>query len=476
MIKKFFRHHWRPTVLLVVAATLLYLVLGFALSSAIHPNVSQNFKESFSAESCYGDGSSGTERVLCIDDNMDALIWRLRVIENAQEEIIFSTFDLKEDESGLAIMSVLWEAAERGVHIRMIVDGMHGLLDLSDSDAFKTLAAHPNVEAKFYNAINLLKSWKLSFRLHDKYLIADDTVYILGGRNTYDLFLEEAAERGNIDRDLLVYETEPGIDDCSLTQVKNYFETVWAGSFNKEVDGFINGEKISEETAVLEQEYSEIREKYLYAFEETDYESATVAADKITLLVNPIEPSSKAPELWYMLCKLMEGKEDVLIQTPYIICNKMMYNDLTEVCSFSENVRILINAVENGANPWGCMDYLNQKEKISGTGAAICEFIGDNSMHTKTILIDDNISIVGSYNFDMRSAYLDTEMMLVVDCKELNAELRETSEREMLQCKMVYPDGTEEYGEKFTPVEMTLEKRMAYSAGRVIIMPFRYLL
>ena len=48
------------------------------------------------------------------------------------------------------------------------------------------------------------------------------------------------------------------------------------------------------------------------------------------------------------------------------------------------------------------------------------ECIADHSLHTKTILVDDRLSAVGSYNYDMRSTYLDTEMMLVIDSPELN--------------------------------------------------------
>lgn len=45
-------------------------------------------------------------------------------------------------------------------------------------------------------------------------------------------------------------------------------------------------------------------------------------------------------------------------------------------------------------------------------------------MHTKSILIDDRLNLIGSFNWDMRSAYLDTELMLLVDCPALNAALR----------------------------------------------------
>ena len=66
-------------------------------------------------------------------------------------------------------------------------------------------------------------------------------------------------------------------------------------------------------------------------------------------------------------------------------------------------------------------------------------------MHTKSILIDDRLSLIGSFNWDMRSAYLDTELMLLVDCPALNAALREQTEEMMRQSRLVAPDGTTEY-------------------------------
>lgn len=71
------------------------------------------------------------------------------------------------------------------------VDGASGFLDVKKDPVFKALAGHKNVELKIYNPIDLLQPWKLQARLHDKYLIVDRKVYLLGGRNTTDLFLGE---------------------------------------------------------------------------------------------------------------------------------------------------------------------------------------------------------------------------------------------------------------------------------------------
>ena len=53
-------------------------------------------------------------------------------------------------------------------------------------------------------------------------------------------------------------------------------------------------------------------------------------------------------------------------------------------------------------------------------------------MHTKTMLIDGSTSIVGSYNLDLRSTYLDTELMLVIDSP---ARLQDLAQRAKGACK-----------------------------------------
>ena len=50
--------------------------------------------------------------------------------------------------------------------------------------------------------------------------------------------------------------------------------------------------------------------------------------------------------------------------------------------------------------------------------------------HTEnSLIIDDDIAVVGSYNFDCRSTYVDTETMLVVQGKEITKQLEEDFSR-----------------------------------------------
>ena len=408
------------------------------------------------------------ERVKNIESADDALLWRLRLIESAEKEIVFSTFDLRADESGQDLMAAIYGAAQRGVQVRVIVDGLNGFLHLQNSSVLRALAAEENVEVRFYDPIDLLRAWKLNYRLHDKYLIADGDKYILGGRNSNDLFLGSYQESQNIDRDMLV--VSDGGEGSSVTQLLTYFESVWSQPENKTITG-----KTSDKTDALRERYASLRETYPEAFAAVDWAAETTAVTRVSLLSGSPRAEAKAPELWDALVHLMAQGDNILLQTPYIICNDKMYNDL-EALAETRQVRVLTNAVENGANPSGCSDYLREKQNILSRGVDVYEVVCGQSLHTKTILIGNDLSVVGSFNADMRSAYLDTELMLVIESEEVNAALRQESAQYIDQSRLALHDGSTEYGARFEEVTLPWAKRALYTILSVIQRPIRHLL
>ena len=440
---------------------LIYIVLGLVIPPLFH--------KSGEAEAQNQGTSAAQERVLSIDSNLDALLWRLRLIEAARERIVLTTFDFRDDNSGRDIMAALLHAADRGVEVQILVDGINGGLHLTNSQNFRQLAAHERVEVKLYNPIDLLLPWKINYRMHDKYLIADDFAYILGGRNTDDLFLGNYADTYNQDNDILVYETVPG-EGGSYQQLQAYFDRIWELSCCQPYNDRGGG------AGVLEEHYRQLRETYPQAFGETDWEAVTLETGGVELCANPMEPENKQPQLWDRLVEEMEQDADVLIITPYIIASKQMYQDLTDVCAGASRVEMILNAVEIGSNPFGCTDYLNQKQRVRETGLQVYEYAGAQALHTKLILIGEDVSVVGSCNFDMRSVYLDTEMMLVIDSPELNAVLRAQARGLQAESRCVSPDGTVTEGEAYQPIEQGLGGKLLYGVLRVLIIPFRHLL
>lgn len=433
----------------------------------------------------------GREWVLCLDDNTEALIWRLRMIEEAQEELILSTFDFRADNSGQDVMAALYGAAQRGVKVRIIVDGIPGTFFLRGDRTFRALVSHPNVEAKLYNPLNLLTAWKINYRMHDKYLIVDDTAFILGGRNLNDLFLGDYREKQNIDRDILVCSKNGG--GCH-EQLREYFEKIWempcSMDFVCHRDGdrekpcretleSAGGEKwgrYGKERRLLQERCASLPVKWPKAYLEVNWQKELMEAEQVFLLTNPTEAKNKSPQMWRQLCRLMEKGERIFVETPYMICDTSMYREIAVLAGEDRQIQILLNAPEGGANPFGCADYMGQRKNILKTGCEIWEWGGGQSLHTKTFLIDDAISVVGSYNLDIRSTRLDTEMMLVVDCPQLNSILWERAVEKTEKSRHVMPDGVETAGSGFEGKEQTFFGKFCSWVLGEAILPFRHLL
>ena len=461
----------------------------------------------------------GGERIRCIDDNEEALLWRLRMIGAAKKSIVLATFDLRADESGTDLLAALNHAAEKGVEIKLLIDGIYQQLFLNGSKEFQALAARENVEVGVYNPVSPVGIFKLNYRMHDKYVIVDDKMYLLGGRNSNDIFLGDYTTDVNVDRDILVCDTTNGKGE-SLQELEAYFQQIWnedcvkiKGGRKKNsseisvseeaaddsegtesnlknpdiVNGKSNAEnEITDETQErlskyekqyqsLEMRYASLKEKYTDIEDYSSWQEDTIPANKITLVNNGTHAGPKTPLVLQTIRYLAKNADNVTIQTPYVICNGYMYDTLNEIASHAQ-LKIILNAVEKGSNPWGCTDYLNQKKKILNTGADVYELMNEVPVHTKAVLLDDRLSIVGSYNLDMRSTYLDTELMLVIDSKELNQQIQFTEGTYIEKSKEVLSNGQETEGVQYETKVLNWQKKLFYGVLRIIIRPLRQLL
>lgn len=465
--RKTITYRIRKALLFILVAILFFNVVVPAFRPKISEEKGVNLVQAMRDEH-----TSSTERIRCIDENVDALIWRLRMIERAKESIVLSTFDLREDESGTDMMAALYAAAERGVKIQILVDGAYQLLFLQNSKIFQTLCTHENVNAKIYNPPGITTFARLNYRMHDKYLIIDEDMYLLGGRNTNDIFLGDYKKGKNVDREILVYETEPG-QGTSFQELKAYFSEICKETHVKSYQP-----DSSRDSEAQRKEFRERYEKLCVMYDIKGYNNwleDTISVESISLLTNGTHARMKEPQLLQKLEQMILASNKVYIQTPYVICDDYMYEVLEKACRNAE-VRILLNAVEKGSNPWGCTDYLNNKEKILRTGVTIHEVMNEQALHTKTIILDDDISVVGSFNYDIRSAYLDTEMMLVIESKELNAHLQNMCDSYIEKSMEVSPDGTEITHDKYIPKKLSTSKQLFYNVLKVIIRPIRHLL
>ena len=457
----------------LIYLTLLYWLLGAIIPLLYHKNVSREELAGFSAAKLY-EKAEAKEKVMFIDDNDEALKKRIEIIETAKQEIVYSTFVFSDDNSGTDVMSLLYEAAKRGVKVRLLVDGLR-CMQFLHCRKLRALVSLPNVSVYAYNPPLLLKPWTIHARLHDKYILIDDKTYMIGGRNTNDLFLGDYSNKKNYDRELLVINESENVG--SIAGLQRYFDSVLALNSTHKLSAKTHCERFAQTYEKLHKNYLCLQNVYSQAFRPMDCSSEMVAADNIVLLCNRVEATNKAPLLWEILKKTMLSGQRILVQTPYLILNNKMMDDLKEISGNCQNrPEFITNAVETGANAWGCSDYLNRKKRLLTTGWGIYECVSNDSCHLKSILIDDKLSLVGSFNFDMRSAYLDTELMLAVNSAELNDRLRQSAEESVSKSRFVSQGNAVVYGKNYEEIPMPTVKKLIYGIMRLLIRPIRHLL
>ena len=93
--------------------------------------------------------------------------------------------------------------------------------------------------------------------MHDKYLITDDTMYLLGGRNSNDIFLGDRKTGINADREIFVYEPEKG-NGKSFQELEEYFASIWEESCVKEKKVSMKEAKKEAAEAKLLEHYQEM--------------------------------------------------------------------------------------------------------------------------------------------------------------------------------------------------------------------------
>lgn len=406
-------------ILLLILIYILYIIIG-AFAPFFEYKKSDD-SDILHAENFYSDEKS-SERAAILESSSEALAARLALFDSAKESVCLSTFDMREGESTSDIGAALIACAKRGVKVKILVDGLSGLLRMESSNFFYALACHPNIEIKLYNKPQIYAPWTFNGRMHDKYIIVDDERYILGGRNTFDYFLGDYIEDNkSYDREVLVYSNTS--QQSSAKQLKDYFDRVWEFDVSKyfhEYDVSSEDNKIINQYKGLERRYEDNKNKFSF-----DAESMLVGVNKITLISQEIGCYAKKPIVFDTLVELIaSSSKAVRIHTPYAVMNEHMYSSFSTLAS-SHNISLFVNSIGNGDNIVASADYTNNKQKIIDTGITLCEFNGEYSSHSKTILIDDRLSVIGSYNFDLRSSYMDTELMLCIDSKELAENLSE---------------------------------------------------
>ena len=142
------------------------------------------------------EGTASSDLFVPMNNGQVALDWRLRALQAATRSIDLQTFIWESDATGRALVRETLAAADRGVKVRVILDDSF----LAHADpVLRALSEHPMIAYRIYNPLanraggatmrevtNLADFSTINHRMHNKLLVIDGRVTIVGGRNQAD--------------------------------------------------------------------------------------------------------------------------------------------------------------------------------------------------------------------------------------------------------------------------------------------------
>lgn len=409
----------KTVVFYLIAAVLWYIIAVIApYTATMEVSASQNIvltRNAFSAtEKDVGVPIDNKERALLLPTGESSFCRRLRLIEDAKSTIDFMVYLASKSDFSDYYYMALVRAAERGVKVRIIQDGKMGKLDGYVSDGIANIIYnHNNIELYYFNCINILDPAGLATVMHDKVTIVDNDKMIVGGAN-----MGTSAYLYNYDMEVLVTNSGAG---KSVGQAEQYFEKMLKNELTERIKSkkrdFSGKNK-------YEQKYLDYYNKCEFSQCEIDYNALGVPVNKITYLSNPISSTKKTPIILQALFNMMESSEKTIMITPYTLLENDKIKKLRGLAAKNKQFTLITNSLYNSRNV-GYADYYYNRDKYLNSNIDILEFQNNIQLHAKVYSFDDRYSVIGSFNFDERSAHIDTESVVIIDSEDFNKELQD---------------------------------------------------
>ncbi|CAM3821625.1 putative cardiolipin synthase YwiE [Vibrio aerogenes CECT 7868] len=444
--------------------------------------------------------------VYVLEHGDEAMRSRAWLTEHAEKSIDVQYFIFSVDKVGLIATDYLVRAADRGVKVRVLIDD---ITLQARGDELLMLSAHDNIDIKIFNPkLNIGKNMAeklatlvfdfqdLNRRMHNKVFIADDQVAITGGRNiadeyfgldpAYDFRDRDVFLAGKVVKDLKASFEEYWQYDLSvpvekLVRHKSYpqnpdFPRLHAFACNP--DNF--SPQIRDEIEKVPATFKKLKEQGKFRWlDNVEYiADKPNKNDRKTFLGGGGRTRDKLAEL------AGNARHSLVIQTPYLVTTRSDRAFLKKLIDKGVDIKILTNSLASNDNLEAFSGYQRNRKALLNTGVEIFEFrpdakirksvITDHSsekfdvvpvfgLHAKTMTVDDEITVVGTYNFDPRSANLNTESITVIHSPEITQEVKASMLREMA------PENAWAITQSFNPDQkVSPAKRLGVKMRRIV--------
>jgi putative cardiolipin synthase len=407
-------------------------------------------------------GGDSAFRIISV--GVDGFLMRAQMIDAAERTLDLQYFIFRGDETGRLLTDGLLRAADRGVRVRVLVDDGD---TLAGDEQISALDTHPNVQVRIFNPFAyrghnsmrrnlefLFHAPRLDYRMHNKLLVVDNAVALVGGRNIGNQYFQMDPESQFADDD--VFAAGPIAMQLSAT-----FDEFWNSPFAipaAALDRHQSSAKALTERRGRAAERSEQQLQTLNS-DGIDYAArvatgepyAGMLSGRLPLVWARAEVVSDSPDkkniesgdrrgrlmARSVLKAARAAQSEVLIVSPYFVPADDEIALLQDLRQRQVQVRILTNSLESTPDPVAQAGYLKYRIPLlkdgvelhelrallgntrgSGQTAVVSRY-GNYGLHAKLFVFDRERLFIGSMNFDQRSKHINTEIGVIIDSPEL---------------------------------------------------------
>jgi putative cardiolipin synthase len=390
-----------------------------------------------------------------LNDGPTALDWRLRAIDSASDSIDLQTFLWHFDAVGAMVLDHVMRAADRGVTVRILVDDT---FLVHEDAALLALAEHPNIEYRVFNPfkrraggmatrqlLNLGEFRRLDHRMHNKAMVVDNRVAIVGGRNVADEYF-------GLDENANFRDLELILGGTIVRDISAAFDSYWNDRWSFPIETISHKKASPRQLEKARRVADEL--VHLHTEESTEgliagWRDLVAIADTGATLLFVDEPPEDNPknrdespvQVANAIGDIFDAATtEIVIVSAYLIPTPQLEGAVERALDRGVRVRILTNSIRSNNHLTAHSAYRNHVSTLLKSGAELHEVridaghrdrymlppVGEKmlALHAKALIIDDDKVFVGSANLDPRSLRINTEMGLLVTSEPFNRSVR----------------------------------------------------
>lgn len=427
----------------------------------------------------------GASGAMFVFDPHEAFALRRNLSALAVRSIDVQYYIWYDDMTGRLLARALLDAADRGVRVRMLLDDVNVL---GRDPLYLALDRHPGVQVRLFNPIrrrerSIRRGIELFFslvrynrRMHGKAWIVDGRLALTGGRNVGDVYFGAATgrKRNNDDVDMLL--AGPVVRGTAEA-----FDAFWNAGMALPISSLWHKRRTSlsrlRARLARDRRQNGMRaylERVTIALRARGWSDATVPlalaaggraaaarpepcplpsldalrwSPTTTLIADPPQKVLGDGQHDWLPEELMplleDARKSLRIMTPYLVPGAAGLAALAGLAQRGVRVEIVTNAlavndhvIVHGAYRWYRKSLLaagvRLHEFAARPGRGVWPLHPREMLHGKAMIIDGRLGFAGSFNFDLRSAFLNTEMGILFDDPALLAELGDRFDRAIM--------------------------------------------